>query len=158
MVREGDPAPGFELPDQDGVPVRLSSFRGRRAVVLFFYPKDFTTVCTREACLFRDAITDFRAVDAEVLGASTDSVRSHAAFAKKLGLPYRILSDPKDEVRALYGAGRDLFVLRGRVTFVIDRDGIVRRRIESHFSAAKHVDEAREAAAALARPRASPER
>lgn len=150
MIREGDRAPEFTLPNEKGEELSLASFRGKRAVVLFFYPKDFTAVCTQEACQFRDEITDFRSVDAEVIGVSTDSVRSHAAFAKKLGLPYRILSDPKDSVRKLYGVGRDLLVLRGRVTFVIDREGVVRRRIESHFSAEKHVTEALETSRALA--------
>src|SRR3978361_243283 len=100
----GRPAPDFELSDQNDVIVRLRQFRGKRPVVLFFYPKDNTTGCTREACGFRDDFPQFQAHGAEVLGISSDDVASHGRFAAKFDFPFRLLSDAKGKVRKLYGA------------------------------------------------------
>jgi len=139
----GRPAPDFELPDQNGVPVRVSQFRGRNPVVIFFYPKDDTTGCTREACSFRDNFPQFQTHGAEVLGISSDDVASHGRFAAKFDLPFRLLSDAKGKVRKLYGAS-GLFggLIPGRVTFVVDRQGTVRHVFSSQARFQQHIGEA----------------
>lgn len=139
----GEPAPDFELNDQNGLAVRLSQFRGKCPVVIFFYPKDDTTGCTKEACGFRDQFPLFQTHGAEVLGVSSDDTASHARFAAKFDLPFRLLSDPKGKVRKRYGAS-GLFggLIPGRVTFVIDSEGIVRHRFSSQARFQQHVEEA----------------
>lgn len=141
-LKPGDAAPDFEMPDQDGNPVRLSQFRGKRAVVVFFYPKDDTSGCTIEACRFRDDYARFQAADAEVLGVSGDSAASHRKFAKKFKLPFTLLSDAGGRVRKLYAVKKTFGVLPGRATYVIDREGIVRHVFSSQSQPAKHVEEA----------------
>jgi thioredoxin-dependent peroxiredoxin len=144
-VEPGQPAPDFELPDADGKRVKLSSFRGKKAVVLYFYPKDDTPGCTAEACSFRDSYEDFQEAGAEVIGVSSDSAASHGKFAKRHKLPFTLLSDAKGEVRKLYGVPTTLGLLPGRVTFVIDREGVVRHEFNSQLLATRHVSEALEA-------------
>jgi peroxiredoxin Q/BCP len=141
-LKTGDPAPDFELPDQDGRPVRLSQFRGKRAVVIFFYPKDDTTGCTIEACRFRDDYARFQAAGAEVLGISNDSPASHLRFRSKFNLPFTLLTDAGGRVRKLYGVKKTFGILPGRASYTIDRDGIVRHVFSSQSQPAKHVEEA----------------
>lgn len=141
-LTRGTPAPDFELPDQHGNPVRLSQFRGKCALVVYFYPKDDTTGCTIEACKFRDDFARFQATGAEVLGISDDSTESHARFAAKYKLPFTLLSDKGGHVRKLYGVKKTLGVIPGRVTFVIDQEGVVRHVFSSQSSPAQHVEEA----------------
>jgi peroxiredoxin Q/BCP len=141
-VRLGDPAPDFTLLTAAGGEFRLSDLRGHRAVVLYFYPKDETPGCTAEACAFRDSYEVFTEGGAEVVGVSADSGESHRAFATHHRLPFVLLSDPDGEVRRRYGASRWFGLVSGRVTFVIDRDGIVRHIFESQLQATRHVDEA----------------
>jgi peroxiredoxin Q/BCP len=141
-IRAGEPAPDFALESSDGESVRLSDFRGKAEVVLFFYPKDSTPGCTVEACSFRDSHEAFREVGAEVIGISSDSGPSHRRFADRHGLPFLLLSDPDGAVRARYGVPRTFGLLPGRVTFVIDREGIVRHAFSSQFRPSRHVDEA----------------
>jgi thioredoxin-dependent peroxiredoxin len=141
-ITNGTPAPDFDLPDQGGNAVRLSQFRGKRAVVLYFYPKDDTTGCTIEACQFRDDFARFRATGAAILGISDDSTESHARFATKYKLPFTLLSDKGGHVRKLYGVKKTLGLIPGRVTFVIDSEGIVRHVFSSQSSPARHVEEA----------------
>lgn len=124
----GDPAPAFELPNQDGDPVRLSDFEGQ-PLVLFFYPRDFSPFCTREACTFRDAMEDLRALDAAVVGVSPDPPGKHAGFREEHELPYDLLSDEDGTVAEAYGA--DGFFGTRRTTFVVGPDGTVRERIAS---------------------------
>ena len=138
-VKVGEVAPDFTLPDPDGKPVTLSSLRGR-VVVLYFYPKDFTSGCTREACHFRDAYEDFTEAGADVVGVSADSQESHRKFRDAYLLPFPILSDEKSVVKKLYGISGHL--LPGRVTFVIDKDGVVRHIFSSQTNMKAHVDEA----------------
>ena len=138
-VKVGEVAPDFTLPDQDGKPVTLSSFRGK-VVVLYFYPKDFTSGCTREACYFRDAYEDFTDASAEVVGVSADNQESHKKFRDAYLLPFSLLSDEKGEVRNLYGVSGRL--LPGRVTFLIDKDGVVRHVFSSQTNMKAHVNEA----------------
>ncbi len=153
-VKVGDQAPDFVLPDRTGKLVRLSEFRGRKPVVLYFYPKDDTPGCTKESCAFRDAYQDFQDAGAEVIGVSSDSTESHGRFAAKHRLPFTLLSDQGGQVRARYGVPATLGLLPGRVTFVIDQDGIVRHVFNSQLQATQHVGEALEALRRLERPAA----
>ena len=137
-MKPGEAAPDFTLTDQGGKTVRLSDFRGKN-VVLFFYPKDNTAICTAEACAFRDQYDAFGRAGAEVLGISSDSEESHRGFAEHHRLPYRILSDPSGTVRGQYRVPKTLGFMPGRVTFVIDREGIVRHAFNSQFRAAAHI-------------------
>jgi peroxiredoxin Q/BCP len=140
-VSEGTHAPDFTLQDQDGAELTLSSMRGGW-VVVYFYPKDDTPGCTAESCSFRDSHEAFTDAGAKVIGISSDSVESHRAFADKHRLPFTLLADTGGAVRKEWGVGRTLGVIPGRVTYVIDPDGVVRRRFSSQFSPKKHIDEA----------------
>jgi thioredoxin-dependent peroxiredoxin len=148
-VNVGDPAPDFTLPDQTGTAVRLRDVVGRKTVVLYFYPKDQTPGCTVEARAFRDSYDAFTAADAEVIGVSGDSVRSHRRFAASQGLPFLLLSDRDGEVRELYGVEKTLGLLPGRVTYVIDREGVVRHIYSSQLRVTRHSREALAVARAL---------
>jgi peroxiredoxin Q/BCP len=147
----GQQAPDFGLPDRNGKTVRLSDFRGRQAVVLYFYPKDDTPGCTKEACAFRDQYEVFKEAGAEVIGVSSDAENAHEKFASKYQLPFVLLTDRGGAVRKQYGVPATLGLLPGRVTFVIDRQGVVRHVFNSQFQATKHVDEALSALRALPR-------
>lgn len=143
-VSVGDPAPEFELPSSSGETVRLSDFRGKSEVVLFFYPKDNTPGCTVEACSFRDSHEAFRQAGAVVIGISGDSADSHRRFADRFGLPFTLLADAGNAVRARYGVPKTLGLLPGRVTYLIDRQGIVRHIFSSQLQPKRHVSEALE--------------
>jgi peroxiredoxin Q/BCP len=143
-VLVGDPAPDFELPSSTGETVRLTDFRGKSEVVLFFYPKANSPACTMEACAFRDSYETFREAGAEVIGISSDAVDSHRRFADRFRLPFVLLSDADGAVRARYGVPRTLGVFPGRVSYLIDRDGIVRHIFSSQFRPMRHVAEALE--------------
>jgi thioredoxin-dependent peroxiredoxin len=140
----GDKVPAFELPDQTGRSVKFSELLGKGPIVLFFYPKDETPVCTREACSFRDAHDDLAKAGATVFGISGDSVESHAKFAAHHRLQYGLLADVGDRVRNdIFGVPRGLLGLKpGRATYVIDKDGVVRHKYQAHLEAQAHVDEA----------------
>ena len=138
----GDKAPEFTLTDQGGKTVSLKDFRGRKNVVVYFYPKDDTPGCTKEACTFRDQYTAFTDVGAEVFGISGDSAASHKAFAEKYRLPFPLLSDGDGTVRKAFGVPRTLGLLPGRVTYVIDKQGVIRHAFNSQLNPTKHVDEA----------------
>jgi peroxiredoxin Q/BCP len=117
--------------------------------VLYFYPRDHTMVCTAQACHFRDRHAMFRLANAVVIGVSSDTIAAHERFAQEHGLPFRLLADEQGRVRALYRVPRLLGLFPGRVTYVIDLDGIVRHVIKSHFSARRHIREALQAASLL---------
>jgi peroxiredoxin Q/BCP len=140
-IREGDQAPDFTLPDQSGRTVSLSELRGSW-VVLYFYPADDTPGCTAESCTFRDSHEDFVDAGARVVGISGQGVESHKKFAEKHGLPFTLLADEENAVRERYGVSKTFGLLPGRVTFVIDPQGIVRTVFSSQFRPKKHVDEA----------------
>jgi peroxiredoxin Q/BCP len=144
-LKPGDTAPDFSLLSQKGTTVRLSEFLGKKSVVLYFYPKDETPGCTKEACTFRDSYEAFKDVGAEVIGVSSDSAESHKDFAGHHRLPFLLLADTGGKVRKLYGVSKTLGLLPGRETFVIDKKGIIRSRFSSQFRAAKHVEEALQA-------------
>lgn len=141
-VSVGEKAPDFRLRSQDGAQVSLADFRGKKTVVLYFYPKDETPGCTKEACSFRDSYEDFASAGAEVIGISGDSVSAHEGFAKHHRLPFTLLSDDGNTVRKAYGVPATMWILPGRVTYVIDKQGVVRHIFNSQLQAAKHVDEA----------------
>ena len=143
-VRVGDAAPDFELPSPTGETVRLSDFRGKSEVVLFFYPKANSPACTREACAFRDSYEAFREAGAQVIGISSDRAEAQRRFADQFHLPFVLLSDAEGAVRARYGVPRTLGLLPGRVTYLIDRAGIVRHIFSSQFRPMRHVAEALE--------------
>jgi thioredoxin-dependent peroxiredoxin len=146
----GDVAPDFSLQDQDGRTVALADLLKERCVVLYFYPKDDTPGCTVEACSFRDSYTVFADAGAEVVGISSDGVEAHKAFAAKHNLPFRLLSDRGGAVRANYGVKKTLGLIDGRVTFIIDRGGVVRHVFSSQVRPKKHVAEALEIVRSLA--------
>ena len=142
-VKVGDKAPLFSLQSDQGETVYLSGLIGKSPVVLYFYPKNNTTVCTKEACAFRDSFDEFRNIqDAVVLGISSDSAESHKEFSEHYDLPFTLLSDPGGRVRKLYGVPKTLGLLPGRVTYVIDKEGIVRHIFSSQLDYRKHVEEA----------------
>ncbi len=144
-LQPGNRAPQFELPSTDGSVVRLADFKGRK-VILYFYPKDDTPGCTKEACSFQEGLAKFRKKDAVILGVSADSVDSHRIFAAKYGLAFPLLSDETKQVCRMYGVwqqkslyGRK-FMGIVRTTFVIDEQGIVRHvfpkvKVEGHSDA-----------------------
>jgi peroxiredoxin Q/BCP len=140
-VQVGDKAPDFSLPAHTGETVSLSDFIGKKSVVLYFYPKDDTPGCTKESCAFRDRYEQFQQAGAEVLGVSSDSVESHQKFSAKYNLPFTLLSDRGQKLRKLYGVPSTLAILPGRVTYVIDKQGIVRHIFNSMMNFNAHVEE-----------------
>jgi len=141
-VGVGDVAPDFTLPTLTGQMVSLASFRGKKVVVLYFYPKDNTFGCTAEACAFRDNYEDFKDAGAEVIGISSDSEESHSRFARQYHLPFILLSDKGGKVRKRYGVPSTFGLLPGRVTYIIDKQGVVRHIFSSQFAPQQHVAEA----------------
>ena len=142
----GDAAPDFSLQSTEGHPIGLSDYRGKQALVLYFYPRDDTPGCTAEACAFRDMRAKFQANNVEILGVSTDSVRSHKKFQDKYGLTFPLLSDPDHAIADAYGVWqRKKFMGRedmgiARTTFVIDKNGTVKAvfpnvKVEGHAQA-----------------------
>jgi peroxiredoxin Q/BCP len=141
-VNVGEKAPDFSLPNQDGKIISLNDYNGKKNVVLFFYPRDFSPGCTVQACHFRDHYEDFTDHGAEVIGISGDSIESHKQFLDEYLLPFQLLSDTGDKVRKGYGSTKGFGYLPGRYTFIIDKDGIVRHIFTSETNMKKHVDEA----------------
>eukprot|EP00871_Galdieria_phlegrea_P005810 jgi/Galph1/716/GphlegSOOS_G5564.1 len=158
-VREGEAAPDFVLKDQFGNQVRLSDFKGKKAVVLYFYPKVFcftateteqtlrqvddTPGCTKQALAFKESIENFKQLGAEVIGISSDE--DHKKFVDKYGLTFTLLSDAGSKVRRMFQVPSTLGILPGRVTYVIDKQGIVRKIYNDQFRSELHVEEARRA-------------
>jgi thioredoxin-dependent peroxiredoxin len=145
MIKAGDPAPDFELSADDGSMVRLSDLRGRK-VILYFYPKDDTPGCTRQACELRDRIEEIDERGAVVLGVSPDSVASHQKFKQKYGLNFKLLADEDHKVADAYGvwAHKSLYGIKywgnERTTFIIDEKGVV-TEVLAKVKAAKHADQ-----------------
>jgi peroxiredoxin Q/BCP len=126
-LKIGDKAPDFSLLDEQGRPVSLKDYLGKNVVVLYFYPKDFTSGCTTEACSFRDSYKPYREKGAVVIGVSLDSVESHKKFSEKYALPFTILSDNRKEVAKAYGVLGTGGLMAKRATFIIDKDGTIAR-------------------------------
>jgi peroxiredoxin Q/BCP len=141
-LQVGDRAPEFVATTQDGSTVRLSDFTGERATVLFFYPKDGTPVCTKEACSFRDSYEKFVEAGAEVIGVSSDTVASHREFAQQHRLSFPLISDTDGALRKAFGVPTTLGLFPGRVTYVIDKEGIVRLVFSAQFASDEHVRQA----------------
>jgi peroxiredoxin Q/BCP len=136
MLKAGDKAPDFTLKSDSGKKISLSQFLGKKEVILYFYPKDNTPGCTKEACSFRDSISAFGNKNAEVFGVSPDSVKSHQNFIQKQNLNFNLLSDPDHEVAETYGAwgekslyGKKYMGIL-RTTFVIGKDGKIKKVFE----------------------------
>jgi len=123
---EGGIAPDFTLSSNDGRTISLSDYKGKKNVILYFYPKDDTPGCTKEACTFRDDIEIFKKADTEILGVSTDTVKSHQRFVDKFKLNFPLLADDQKEVVKKYGVG-SLFGTASRMTFLIDKNGIIKK-------------------------------
>jgi len=150
MLQVGQPAPDFTLNATDGAPFRLADRRGRH-LVLYFYPKDDTPGCTAEACSFRDQYEDFQDLGADVVGVSSDSEASHQKFTQKHRLPFPLLADPGGRVRQRYEVPRALLgLLPGRVTFVIDKEGVIQYIFNSLSGATDHVRHAKDVLKRLA--------
>jgi thioredoxin-dependent peroxiredoxin len=152
MLKPGQPAPDFELRDGQGQTHSLRALRERGPVVVFFYPRDESPICTREVCAFRDAYQDFLDAGASVVGISSDGEKSHAAFSAHHALPYPLLADPGGTVRRAFGIPKMLGVTDGRATFIVDRQGVIRESFLSQIQAGAHVQRALERLHDLAAP------
>lgn len=138
----GDLAPDFALPNGAGETVRLSDLRGKKDVVLYFYAKDNSAGCTTEACAFRDRYDIISDMDAEIIGVSSDSPTMHKWFAQQQRIPFLLLSDERGAVRKSYGVPASFGFLPGRVTYVIDKQGVIRNIYTSQLNIDKHVAQA----------------
>ena len=150
-VDVGDDAPDFELPDGDRTPVRLSSFRGKKNVVIVFYPLAFTGTCQGELCAIRDSITDFDGDDVQTLAISVDSTAVHAKWAQEQGYSFPMLSDfwPHGAVARAYGVFNDDIGLAVRGTFIVDKQGKVAYKVVNAIPDARDPDEYRRVLASL---------
>ena len=134
MIKTGQPAPDFSAPSHTGETIKLSDYKGKKNVVLFFYPGDFTPVCTKEACSFNDSAADFEKHDAQLLGISKDDLAKHKSFAGRYGLNYPLLTDEGYEIAKSFGITRPVpFLPAKRVTFVIDKEGMVQAVIHKEL-------------------------
>jgi len=140
-LKEGDTAPDFELQDQDGNLVSSKDIRGKKALALYFYPADFTTICTMESVAFRKMHDEFKAAGAEVIGVSSDDVKTHKEFAVEHELTFPLLSDAKEELRKAFGA-YGIGGTPARITYVIDRDWRIRLAFNSMLRSKEHAEEA----------------
>jgi peroxiredoxin Q/BCP len=148
-LQVGDRVPDVTLQAHDGSTVRLADMVGQRPLVLFFYPKDDTPICTKEACAFRDSYETFSAAGAEVIGISSDNAASHRAFAARHKLPFLLASDADGSLRKAFGVPKTLGLFPGRVTYVVDRDGIIRLVFSAQLASQDHVTKALAAVGAI---------
>lgn len=148
-IGKGDKAPAFSALDQAGNTVSLSDFAGKRAIALFFYPKDFTPGCTKQVCSFRDAVDEFATLDAAVLGVSAGT--EHKQFDEKFALKFPLLVDEGDKLRKAFGVPSTFGLLPGRVTYIIDKEGVVREVYNSQLNTGEHVKVARKTLKMLAK-------
>ena len=137
-LKVGDKAPLFEGTLDNDTKISLGDLIGTKNIVLYFYPKDMTPGCTTEACGFRDNWEKILSLDATVLGVSSQSTESHREFKQKEKLPFPLISDPKNEVRKLYGATG--FLVPPRITFVIDKGGVICSVFNSQLNITKHIE------------------
>jgi len=141
-VQIGDKIPSFRLQDQNGKDFLIDNFVGKTAMVIYFYPKDDTPGCTKEACSFRDTYADFRDLNAMVIGISADNIASHKKFAAKYNLPFTLLSDTNNAVRNLFGVPGAMFgLIPGRVTYIVNQKGIITEIYDNLFNAEGHIKE-----------------
>ncbi len=152
MLKVGQEAPAFEVVASNGKTVKLADYRGTKNVVLFFYPKDFTKVCTAEVCGFRDMYKDLTGKDTEVIGVSLDSDSSHAKFAEENKLPYPLVADKDRSLARRYEAIGGLGGIIGitkRVTYLIDKQGKIAGAFDGMFDDELHTGGVRDAVARL---------
>ncbi|NOX85945.1 MAG: peroxiredoxin [Chlorobi bacterium] len=142
-ITVGSRIPGFTLQDQNGKPFAIDSVLGKKNLVIYFYPKDDTPGCTKEACAFRDQFEDFTNADALVIGISSDDVESHSKFMEKYNLRFTLLSDPDGKLRKQFGVPSSFFgLMPGRVTYVVNKEGVVIHIFNSQMNSEKHTEEA----------------
>lgn len=147
-IKVGDKAPLFNLMDQHGEEFFMKDYLGLNAMVVYFYPKDDTPGCTKEACKFRDDHQEFEELKVKIIGISADSVESHKDFAIKYNLPFTLLADTNNEVRNLFGVKKNFFgLVPGRVTYVIDINGVVIHIYDNMIKSENHINEALKALA-----------
>lgn len=152
MLTVGTAAPDFTALLDDGSSFTLGAWRGRKHVVLYFYPKDFTAGCTAQACSFRDSYGAIAALDAIIVGVSSDPVGSHASFKQRHGLPFPLIADADRRLQELYNVKGWIPWMPPRMTYVIDREGIIRAAIRHDFRVKEHVPEVIAALERLAHP------
>lgn len=141
-LKPGDKIPPFILPDQHGKDFNSESLLLKKSMVIYFYPRDETAGCTKQACAFRDHYQDFMEAGAEVIGISSDGTESHSNFAGHHRLPFTLLSDKDKKVRNLFGVPTGLFgLLPGRVTYIVDKLGVIRHIFNSQLQIEKHITE-----------------
>jgi len=138
----GDQAPNFTLPNTDGDTITLYDYLGVKPVVIFFYPKAFSPACTMEVCSFRDQYADFVELGAEVIGISSDGEGTQQQFAKTFKVPFPILSDRGGKVRKAWDVPKTMGVLDGRVTYILDKDGVVQQIYNNQMMAIAHIGKA----------------
>ena len=148
-MNSNEPVPTASFTRADGSSVTLKDLIGQKTIVLYFYPKDETAGCTAEACSFRDSYEDFKAAGADVIGVSGDDGASHESFKKHHRLPFTLLTDPHGAAARAFGVKKTFGLIAGRVTFVIDRAGVIRHRFDSQVRVQKHVEDALEIVRAL---------
>lgn len=149
-VEVGDKAPLFDVKTSDGQEIKLAELAGKKRVVLYFYPRDFTPVCTKETCGMRDLMAELADDETLILGVSRDDNAEHERFRSTYSVQFPLISDPDRELAKRYGAVSGLRNLIGgmnRITFVIDKQGTIVERVHAELSAAKHVDAVRTALA-----------
>jgi peroxiredoxin Q/BCP len=142
-IKIGDNCPSFTLQDQDGKLCDINALIGEKNLIIYFYPKDDTPGCTKEACMFRDSYEEFKDLGCEVIGISSDSISSHKSFAQKHRLSFTLLADTSGKVRKQFGVPGNLFgLIPGRVTYIIDKQGVVRGIFNSLLDPAGHLKSA----------------
>ena len=140
MLEINSKSPSFIALDENKNQIDFNDYLGKKSIVLFFYPKDHTPGCTKEACTFRDHYEQFANLNCEVFGISSDGLNSHSSFKEKYNLPFKLLSDPKGELRKLFKVPASLFgLIPGRVSYVIDKKGIVKGTFNSQLNPVSHV-------------------
>ena len=148
-LRVGDRAPDFSATAHDGRTICLSDYLGKPGVVLFFYPKDGTPICTKEVCAFRDSHEQFIEAGIDVIGVSGDSDESHLAFARHNKLSFPLISDTDGILRKAFTVAKTFWLFPGRVTYVIDKEGIIRQIYSAQFASDEHVRQALTAVGAV---------
>ena len=142
-LQKGDKCPAFQLKNQFDQIVDITDCLGKQNIVIFFYPKDETPGCTKEACAFRDEFEEFLKYDCTVFGISSDSVEKHLSFSKNHRLPYNLLADENKIVRKLFGVPGNLFgLIPGRVTYIINKEGTIEEVFNSQTNPLGHISSA----------------
>lgn len=144
-LKKGSPCPIFSLKNSEGKEIHISYYIGKTNLVIYFYPKDETTTCTLQACIFRNVHEEFSALNAEIFGISNDSVEEHRLFSKKYKLNFHLLSDEKKEVKKMFKVTSSLLgLIPKRVTFVVDLQGRIAGSYSELLNADHHIEFARE--------------